>query len=240
MKHRGYRGPVAFLLAMALLHLPAATGLAGESPLGRMVPQGKAQLNGERLEVETTLYTGDTVATAADSVAVLLLAGQQVNLAPSSSVQLASTDGSVVASLEQGALAARSRRGQSLVVRAHGLLVRPEGAARYEVALAEEAVVVSAREGSVTVEGTNEAVAVPAGRTMRFELARTVQAPAGAGVSGIGPGAAAAITIAVSLGVGIPVSWWIADKLADDARRDACNQIRSGLSPAAAAAITCR
>ncbi len=209
--------------------------VAANVALGKVVPRGPADLNGTRLALETTVYSGDTVTTPAEGLALVLLSkGDQVHVGPTSEVRLTDTESGILATLEQGAVLARSGGGQTISVRARGLLVNPQSPAWYGVALPENAVVVSAEQGAVTVRGTNQSYEVPAGKAIRFEVAPGPQAPAGAGAgAGMGPGAAAAIGVAISVGVAVPIGWLIADKLADDARREACIEAIKAVSPTA-------
>lgn len=233
---------VAVVLAGLMACYPVLGVAADNLALGKVVPRGSAQLNGTRLALETTLYAGDTITTPADGLALVLLPqGDQLHVGPASAVRATDTAGTLLVSLERGALLARSGSGQTIAVRARGLIVNPQAAARYAVALTENAVVVSAEQGVVTVQGTAQTYTVPAGKTMRFEVADGPQAPAGAGASGLGPGTAAIVAIIISVGAAIPIGFVIADELADDARKDACEQVKSQVSPASAGAgITCK
>jgi len=235
MKSEQARAVLATLLALLLTPMSLLDVVAANVALGKVVPRGPADLNGTRLALETTVYSGDTLTTPADGLALILLSkGDQLHVGPTSEVQVTYTEAGILATLALGALMARSGSGQSISVRARGLLVSPQTAAWYTVALTENAVVVSADQGTVTVQGTNQSYTVPAGKATRFEVADASQAPAGAGAgAGIGSGAAAAIGIAISVGVAVPIGWLIADKLADDARRQACIEAIKAVSPTA-------
>jgi hypothetical protein len=233
------KSSIAVVVAILLLHLPV---LGANAPVGKVVPtSGASQLNGNALVLETTLFSGDNVATQVDGLAVILLPqGDQVHLGPASSARLTETGDSLVVSLERGMTLTRSGHGRNVSVNAVGVLVRPAGLASYEVAIDGGAILVASREGSVEVQGTNESFVVPAGKAMKFELAaNTAPGPIGAGAHNISPGVAAVVAIAVSAGVGIPVSFVLADRAEDNAREDACNLIRSQVSPSIAAQITC-
>ncbi|MFQ5926884.1 MAG: hypothetical protein ACE5MH_05555 [Terriglobia bacterium] len=204
---------------------------AGNPPLGKVVPRGPADLNGTRLVLETTLYAGDTITIPADGLALVLLPqGDQLHVGPASEVQVTDTEGGLLATLARGVLLARSGSGQLIAVRARGLRVQPQAAARYEVALVEKAVVVSTEEGVVNVQASNGSYTVPAGQAMRFEVTDGPQAPAGAG-AGTGTRKAVVIAVAISLGVAIPLAILIADDEADEARRDACITALRAISP---------
>lgn len=239
MSQVNWKGGLGLLLAGLLVGSPAMNLAASSLPLGKVIPRGAADLNGTRLDRDATVYLGDLLATAADGLAAVLFAkGDQLHVGPASEVRVITAEGVVVASLARGAVLARSGGGQTIAVRARGLLVRPQGAARYEVALADNAVLVASAEGAVTVQGINQAMTVPAGKAMRFELAPGLQAPAGAGAgAGIGPAMAAWIGVAAAGGA-LAVGWVVANELAKDARREACQQIKSQVS--GASGITCQ
>ncbi len=214
---------VAALLACS----PLQSTLAGNTAIGKVVPRGPAELNGSRLALETTAYAGDTVKTSSDGRAVVLLPNDaQVHVGPASRVQLLATEEAVMANLSEGALLARSGKEQAVAVQALGLRISPQGEARYVVALAENAVLVSSGEGTVSVEAVGSSHSVPAGRTMRFELAPASQGP------GTGGGVAWGVVLGVSIAAGaagVLIGWLIATNRAEDR----CKQRVRALSPAA-------
>jgi len=234
------RNCIALVVALLLVYLPV---LGANTPLGKIVPRsGSSALNGNALVLETTLFSGDNVSTQADGLAVILLPqGDQIHLGPASAVSVTEAGDGLVVSLERGMTLTRSGHGRTVSVNAAGVLVQPAGLASYEVAIDGGAIFVSSREGSVEVQGTNESFVVPAGKTMKFELAASTAAgPMGAGAHNISPGVAAVVAIGISLGVSIPLAFVLADNAEDDARRDACNLVKSQISPASAGAdIVC-
>ena len=233
---------LSVFLASLLIWYPVLNLTAGNLPLGKVVPRGPADLNGTRLTLETTLFAGDIIATAADGLALVLLPqGDQVHVGPASTVAVSDTAEGILAQLERGAVVVRSGSGQRIFVRAGGLLVTPSGAAHYEVALAEPGVVVAAQAGEVTVQGSNQAVAVPAGKVMRFELGSVPLAPVVAGGGSQLAGLAAIlVSLLISTAVTVPISVVLANKAKDDARQQACQQIKQSISPAVAATIVCK
>lgn len=235
MKPKKTRTALAVLMMVGLAQMPWAEVVAENAALGKVLPRRAAELNQTPLVAETTLYGGDTVVTRADGLALIYLSrGDQVHVGPASEVRVLEADGTVLVSLERGRLLARVENEESFLVRARGLLVRPAAEARYQVALAENGVVVASEQGQVSVQGANRAYTVPEGQAMRFEVTTASAVPTGAasGGQGIGPGAAAAIAVAISVGIAIPVAWLIADKRAEEACEDAINAISPGASTA--------
>lgn len=227
MENRQSKAIWAVFLASLMTVYPALGVVAGSVPLGKVVPQGVVELNGVRLEFGSTVYAGDTLATPAEGLALVLLPqGDQLHLGPASQVQLTDAQGGLLARLERGAVLARSGSGQTVAVAARGLEVRPAAAARYEVAVAENAVLVAAQSGAVTVEDARQRYTVPAGQAMRFELAASPQVPA------LGNAFTDGQTIGLVATVGggaFLASWLLARKLADDACKDALRSVSPAL-----------
>ncbi|MGH9862696.1 MAG: hypothetical protein ACRD35_04660 [Candidatus Acidiferrales bacterium] len=162
--------------------------------LGKVVPRtGTALVNGGAVQLETTVFSGDTVATRLDGLAVVLLPqGDQVHLGPNSAATLTGNGQELLVALERGMTMARSGNGQVVSVNAHGIMVRPNGPASYEVAIDGNALLVAARHGDLAVVAANGSFPVPSGKVMKFELTTETSAttPAGRGASHMSPGVA--------------------------------------------------
>lgn len=237
---------VAMALATIFL-LGVIPAWAVSTPLGKAVPRsGSILVNGTPVTLETTIFSGDSLVTLENGLAVVPLSmGDQIHFGPSASATLLGDHSEIVVALERGMVLARSGKGQRISVNARGIVVTPSEAGSFEVAIQDGTVVVAARQGAVEVAGTNQSFVVPSGKMMKFE---TTTETVGFGRTGVGgrafrPGAAAAIPIAISVGVAVPVGWWIADNEADDARddalvaaREACIQAITAVSPTASTA----
>lgn len=235
------------VILAALLVLGLTSAWAASTPLGKAVPRsGSATLNGSTVTLETTIFSGDSLATPAEGLAVVQLPlGDQVHFGPATSATLLGDRSNLVVSLEKGMILARTGKGQQVAVNARGLVITPAGAGTYEVAISGKTILVAAREGAVEVSGTNQSFVVPSGKVMKFEATTATASLGKAGVGGkaIAPGAGAAIAIAVSVGASVPVGWAISNNLADDARDDAiaaasqaCQEAIKAVSPAASTA----
>ena len=180
------------MLALVLAQFPV-WGM--NTPLGKIVPRtGTALVNGGAVQLETTVFSGDTVATRLDGLAVILLPqGDQVHLGPNSAATLTGNGQELLVALERGMTLARSGNGQVVSVNAHGIMVRPNGPASYEVAIDGNALLVAARQGDLAVVAANGSFAVPSGKVMKFELTTETSAttPSGRGASHMSPGVAA-------------------------------------------------
>ncbi len=204
------RAPLALLLASLLTWLPVTDLRAGNAGMGKMIPQGTVAVNGTRLTVETTLYAGDTVSTQSDGVALVLLPrGDQLHVGPASELQVHASEGKWVARLARGAVLARSGNSETVSVEARGLSITPAGAVRYEVVLAENAVLLATQDGTVTVRGGHQTFTVAAGQAVRFERATSSPASRVPNANRLTDTAAAWIAVAAAAGTAIG-GWLIA------------------------------
>jgi len=201
--------------------------------VGKAIPRsGSVALNQLPLRIDTTLYPGDTVATAKDGLAfVALLGGNQVHLGPDTGVAFAEEGETLIIGLARGIVAVRS--GESpLSLNAIGIRVRPAASGLYEVAVDGNAVVVSSREGDIEVQGTNRTFVVPSGKAMRFELAQnTALGPTGVGANNLTP---AVIIVLVAAIATATVTTALAIKYHNDRddAQEACQALAAAASPA--------
>lgn len=229
--HSELRGTIAVMICLLLLQLPVG---GTNAPLGKVVPRaGSSLVNGVALHLETTLFSGDSVVTQSDGLALIFLSqGGQVHLGPETSATVSAGENELVVSLERGLTLARSGNTPLVSVNARGLLVRPVGLALYEVAIAGDAVLVSARTGSVQVVGSNKSFEVPAGKAMKFELAaNTAPGRVGAGAHNITPETAVVIAVAASAGIALGVALPIALSQSEDDAQEICERIKKQISP---------
>jgi len=152
-------------------------------PLGKVIPAGSGTLlNGITLQLEATLFSGDALVAGPESwVVIQLIGGNQLQLAPGSSMSVTANEDDLLVTLDRGLALTRSGNGQAVSVAARGLLIRPSEKAIYQVTLRDDAVEVLSQEGALEVQGGNRTVAVPSGKAMRFVLAANT-APGRTGV----------------------------------------------------------
>ncbi|MFQ5777052.1 MAG: FecR domain-containing protein [Terriglobia bacterium] len=206
MRRNDARTVVALGLVLVLAPWP---GLSANLSVGKVIPRaGTSMLNGTEVKLPTTVFSGDTIVTRAESWALLLLSqDEQVHLGPSSSAALKGDRDKLVVRLDHGLTVARSGHSRAISVAARGLWLQPSGVTTYEVTVSEQAIVVSSHEGSVEVKGADRAVTVPAGRAARFETRDDRKRPKGAGVqTGLSAGAKTAIWILVATGVAAAIA----------------------------------
>jgi len=201
MKRNYWQGLLALGLSLLLVQLPT---WGANTLVGKVVPgAGISQLNGIQLKFESTLYSGDTLSTQADSGAMVLLPeGDQIHLGPAAALTVSEKNGALHLSLERGRAAARTgHTGVSLAAR--GLLIRASGPAFFQVTMEKEAVLVTSQQGDLQVQGRNQSFVVPSGKAMRFVLARNV-APGrtGAGANNLNELAIWIVIVATGAAIG--------------------------------------
>lgn len=166
---------VVLTLTMALAAEPAV----GTMPmLGQVIVKGQAKVNGVVTPSGTNVFPGDRLATGADSVAELALAGGgKILLSGSSAVVLRQDANHTVVKLREGALAILSKSSSPVIIEANGARIRPAAGAPVvlEIATRGNSLKVLARRGSATVEAANKSLEVPEGK----ELDATVAASSG-------------------------------------------------------------
>ncbi len=120
---------------------------------------GKVQVNGAGSREITTLFSGDSIQTAEDSVANIIAGGSSVLVMPNALIKFM---GNGVELTEGGVSVATS---EGMAVSAYGLTITPaaQKQSKYEVAEADDSVVVAARQGNVTVADGEQTSTVPEG-----------------------------------------------------------------------------
>ena len=121
---------------------------------------GKVQVNGAGSREITTLFSGDSIQTAEDSVANIIAGGSSVLVMPNALIKFM---GNGVELTEGGVSVATS---EGMAVSAYGLTITPaaQKQSKYEVAEADDSVVVAARQGNVTVADGEQTSTVPEGQ----------------------------------------------------------------------------
>ena len=141
--------PRQLLSIILLLSFVCATlGAEGpERPAAVLRAAGKVQVNGTGSGEITTLFSGDTIQTDAESLANIIAGGSSVLVMPNASIKFL---GDAV-ELAQGGMVITTSEG--MAARAYGLTITPTAKkpSKFEVAEYEDSVVIAARQGNVTV-----------------------------------------------------------------------------------------
>jgi len=121
---------------------------------------GKVQVNGAGSREITTLFSGDSIQTAEDSVANIIAGGSSVLVMPNALIKFM---GNGVELTEGGVSVATS---EGMAVSAYGLTITPaaQKQSKYEVAESDDSVVVAARQGNVTVADGEQTSTVQEGQ----------------------------------------------------------------------------
>jgi len=163
----GSRSLAAIGLSLLLVYVPAAPADPAAA-VGLIATSGRAEINGTAAPAETTLFSGDRIATWKETMSSLRLSGgDQIFLPSLTTAQVQGTGDQLEVTLERGAVAVRNLSGQRVVVQANGTRIQtaqPGGI--YEVAINGTVLKVLARRGTALVKGSNRTVEVKEGRIM--------------------------------------------------------------------------
>jgi hypothetical protein len=180
---------IAILIA-GLLNIP--TFAANEAPLGLVTQAQSAQIGNTKVEIGTTIFPGDTLATDVGGTLRLKFGASQLYLLSASSASLAQTATSsmVHAMVSRGTVGFSSTGNDQIELEIpEGVLRAAKGEPAYGqvTIIGPQEVVISAYRGTLVLEYNGEFRSIPAGKsyrvTMELEPAATPQAPAGVGGS---------------------------------------------------------
>jgi hypothetical protein len=186
------------LVAMAA----SVSAFAGSAIVGSVAGSMNATIGGQALLPNTTVFSGDSLTVKDGAVVVTVGQGSRLVFGRETVASFLRETGEVTVLLGQGNVSLYTTEGVGLRVKAGVVSVVP--AAGYktlgEVALLNGAVVVTAKEGKLRVEGNGPAVEVVKGKTITV-LARSPQGGAAAGAGGAGMSSSTALQVgSVALG----------------------------------------
>jgi co-chaperonin GroES (HSP10) len=175
------------LLVASLLDLPAFAA-AVEKPLGSVIQAQEAQVDNAKLEVGTSIYRGDTVATEAGGGLRLKLGGSQLYLLADSTATLAQNATAIHAVVARGTVGFSSNGADNIELEIpQGILRAADGQPAYGqvTILNAQEVVISAYRGALVLDNDGELHTIPAGKnyrvTLEWEQADQQTAPASTG-----------------------------------------------------------
>jgi hypothetical protein len=159
------------LLVASLLDLAAFAAV--EKPLGSVIQAQEAQLDNAKLEVGTSIYRGDTVATDAGGGLRLKLGGSQLYLLADSAATLAQNATAIHAVVARGTVGFSSNGADNIELEIpQGILRAADGQPAYgqvTITSAQE-VVISAYRGALVLDNDGELHTIPAGKNYRVTL----------------------------------------------------------------------
>lgn len=188
MKNRPLAQAIAVLLC-ALLASPLFSPLSGAdraAAVGRIVSAPPVTVNGLALPADATLLSGDRLSTGPEGWArVLLGRGEQIHLDAQSEASARQAGDRLEIELAQGRVTLRTQ-GDGVLVRSNGLEITPTSGAEalWQVArLSDDRALVTAQQGRLTVQASNQTVEVLPGQSLQMQtrlMAEDDQEPEGA------------------------------------------------------------
>ena len=181
---------VAILIA-GLLNIPAFA--ANEAPLGLVTQAQNAQIGNTKVEIGTTIFPGDTLATDVGGTLRLKFGASQLYLLSASAASLAqtATTNMVHALVKSGTVGFSSNGNDQIELEIpEGILHAANGEPAYGqvTIIGPQEVVISAYRGTLVLDYNGESRSIPAGKSYRVTMdlepaAAEPQAPAGVGGS---------------------------------------------------------
>jgi len=176
------KGTVVVILSLLLLYMPVAPAATNPAAGQMMTSKGTAAINGVTAPEVTSIFAGDRIATAKQSLTSLAFPGGDAVVIPElSKASLGTSDGHVFITLEEGSLSVLNKTATPIEIRAGGARIAAANGASalYEVTLHGNALRVVARNGAAHVETANRTGDVPAGMALNATFAPAPQQPAG-------------------------------------------------------------
>ncbi len=218
MLRTNLRARLTLLVLLGAL-VASVSAFAGSAVIGSVAGSMNATIGGQALMPNTTVFSGDSLQVKDGAAVVAVGQGSRLVFGRETVASFLRDEGEVTVLLGQGNVSMYHPSDRvGLRVKVGEISVTP--AAGYktlgEVAMANGAVMVTAKEGMLRVEGSGPAVEVAKGKTITLhaKAARAPQGGAGAGVSG-----ATALQIgSVATGAASTVMSGVAISRAGDAR----------------------
>ena len=178
------------LLVLLVVLTASVSAFGGSAVVGSVAGSMNATMGGQALLPNTTVFSGDSL-TVKDGAAVVAVGpGSRLVFGRETVASFLRETGEVTVLLGQGNVSLyRAAEGVGLRVKVGEVSILPAGGFKTlgEVALLNGAVVVTAKEGKLRVEGSGPAVEVVKGKTITLS-AREARSPQG-GAAGSGSGA---------------------------------------------------
>lgn len=177
------------LVIMAMMMLAGSSASAGSAIIGSVAGSKNATIDGQALVANTTVFSGDSLRVKEGAAVVAVGRGSRLVFGEDTVASFLREGTDVTVLLGQGNMQLyQGQAGIKLAVKVGTVTVSPTGGYKTlgEIAMVNGAVVVTAREGKLRVEGNGPAVEVVKGKTLTVKDARkAARAPqGGAAVSG--------------------------------------------------------
>lgn len=226
------------LMVLAAALVVALPTFAGSAIVGSVAGSMNATLSGQALMPNTTVFSGDSLQVKDGAAVVAIAPSSRLVFGRETVASFLRDAGEVTILLGQGNVSMyQGQAGTSLRVKVGTLSVVPATGFKTlgEVAMVNGAVIVTAKEGKLRVEGNGPAVEVVKGKTITVN-AKAARAPAPQGGAGAGVNAATALQVgSIAAGGTSAVMSGVAISRAGDAR-DAAAAANSTAASAVSAA----
>lgn len=172
-----WKGMMVVVLS-ALLYLPVASAATNPAAAQLTTSKGTAVINGVTAPEVTSVFAGDRIATAKQSLTLLTFPGGDAIVLPElSKAVLGVEDGHFIITLEEGSLSVLNKNSTPIEVRAGGARIEAANgkSALYEVTVHGNALLVVARSGAAHVEAANRSGDVPTGMALKATFAPAPQ-----------------------------------------------------------------
>ena len=225
------------LIIVAAMMLAVGSALGGSAIIGSVAGSKNATIDGQALVANTTVFSGDSLRVKDGAAVVAVGRGSRLVFGEETVASFLREASEVTVLLGQGKVSLyQGQAGVNLRVKVGTVTVAPTGEFKTlgEIAMVNGAVVVTAKEGKLRVEGNGPAQEVVKGKTLTV-AAKTARSPQG-GAAGAGSNVGTGLQVAsVAAGGTSAVMSGVAISRAGDAR-DAASAANSTASDAVSAA----
>jgi len=196
----------AALMVLAVALVAGVPMFAGSAVVGSVAGSMNATIGGQALLPNTTIFSGDSLQVKDGAAVVAVGRGSRLVFGRETVASFLREAGEVTVLLGQGNVSLyQGQAGVNVRVKVGTVTVAPTGEFKTlgEIAMVNGAVVVTAKEGKLRVEGNGPAVEVVKGKTMMVS-AKQARSPQG-GAAGAGAGAgsgSAGMTATTALQIG--------------------------------------
>lgn len=196
-----------FMLLLALVG--AAPIFAGSAAIGTVAGSINATIGGQAILPNSTIFSGDHLQVQDGAAVIALANGSRMSLGQNTEAQFLKEESGVGVALAKGNVSMyHPAAGSNLQVDVEDWAITPGKGFKTigEVAMLNKAVMVTAKEGTLEVEGNGQTINVAQGKTITLLPKSKAMPQAGTSqklVSGAGLGAAAAVLAGVGAAFGI-------------------------------------
>lgn len=155
---------ISFVLLLTLVVFPVAVLTAQTNAM--VYASGDVKLNGASVSGASTIFTGDRLVTSDSSIVSVNRSGSTVVVSPNSAIQYKASSVEVV----EGTARVSTANGMS--AQAGSVTITPQAqSAKFDVARTDKGLIVTSREGAVTVHDGGHTAVLPSGSSTTLPMA---------------------------------------------------------------------